>query len=120
MFKVKRTRGALTVVAYRGDAKTLLAFDLLTESSRDRLAGFTVQVEPPSVQPYYLLNSLRFENPGSHAQDPKEPTFSTLNAPLHKFRWVHIPGTVHQGIEPKYGTYTYSVTPRYFDAKGSL
>lgn len=120
MAQVKRTQGAIVVAAYRGDAKTLLAFDLLTVASRERLAGFTIQVAPQGVEPYYLLNNLRFENAGDHAQDPKEPAFSTINSPLHKFRWVHIPGTVHQGLEPIYGSYTYHVTPRYFDERGSL
>ena len=108
------------MVGYRGDAKTLLAFDLLTEASREHLAGFSIEVVPPGVDPYYLLNNLRFEHPGEHAQDPKEPAFSTINAPLHKFRWVHVPGTVHQGLTPVYGLYTYRVTPRYFDQRGSL
>jgi hypothetical protein len=70
--------------------------------------------------PYYLLNSLRFEHPEKHAQDPAEPATSTLNAPLHKFRWVHVPGSFHQGLKPFYGKYTYTVTPRYFDQKQSL
>ena len=33
----------LTVTAYRGDAKTLLAFNL-PEAQTTRLAGFTIQV----------------------------------------------------------------------------
>jgi hypothetical protein len=109
----------LTLKAYRGDAKTLLAFNL-DKSAIKNLAGFTVQVTPGKLLPYYLLNELRFETPGDHAQDAKEPANSSLNAPLHKFRWLHVPGSAHQGITPFYGTYTYSVTPRYFDAKGSL
>ena len=58
---------SLRVVAYRGDAKTLLAFDL-SEADATNLAGFTIQVRPPSVPPYYLFNTLRFETPGDHAQ----------------------------------------------------
>src|SRR4029078_6455080 len=38
----------------------------------------------------------------------------------HKFRWLHVPGSVHQGIDPFFGKYTYTVTPRYFDDKGSM
>ena len=41
MASVRGQNGPLTVVAYRGDAKTLLAFDLSTPESRVRLAGFT-------------------------------------------------------------------------------
>jgi hypothetical protein len=31
-----------------------------------------------------------------------------------------VPGSVHQGLTPFYGTYTYVVTPRYFDQRASL
>jgi hypothetical protein len=109
----------LTLKAYRGDAKTLLAFNL-DKSAIKNLAGFTVQVTAGKLPPYYLLNELRFQAPGDHAQDAKEPANSSLNAPLHKFRWLHVPGSAHQGITPFYGSYSYAVTPRYFDSKGSL
>ncbi len=118
--KIVGGQGATRVVAYRGDARTLLAFDLLTETSHANLAGFTIQIAPPGSTPYYLQNNLRFEAPGNHAQDPRESAFSTINAPIHKFRWVHVPGSVHQGLDPAFGEYTYAVTPRYFDAKGSM
>ncbi len=118
--KVREKAGSTVLVAHRGDAKTLLAFDLSTEAARDGLAGFTIQVTPPGKPAYFLQNNLRFEHPGDHAQDPKEPAFSTINAPIHKFRWAHVPGSVHQGLEPAFGAYAYAVTPRYFDAGGSL
>jgi len=31
-----------------------------------------------------------------------------------------VPGLVHQGLKPLFGQYTYTVTPRYFDDRGSL
>jgi hypothetical protein len=45
---------------------------------------------------------------------------SSVNSPIHKFRWVHIPGSVHQGTKPFLGAYTYTVIPRYFDGNNSL
>jgi hypothetical protein len=116
-FKAKSS--ALTLVGHRGDAKTLLAFDL-TEQQAENLAGFTVQAHPPGVAPYYLYNTLRFENPAAHAQVGAESPNSSINAPFHKFRWLHVPGSVHQGVSPVYGTYAYAVTPRYFDGAGSM
>jgi PLD-like domain len=109
----------LSLRAYRGDAKTLLAFNLAKKHT-PRLAGFTIRVTPDGGQPYYLLNSLRFEHPEKHVQDKAESPNSTINAPLHKFRWVHVPGSFHQGTKPFFGKYTYTVTPRYFDAAKSL
>jgi hypothetical protein len=109
----------LSLVAYRGDAKTLLAWDL-AEDRREQLAGFTIACRPPGKQAYFLWNRLQFEHPDQHAQDASEPANSSVNAPLHKFRWLHVPGSAHQGLAPAMGTYTYTVTPRYFDADGKL
>jgi hypothetical protein len=110
----------LTLKAYRGDAKTLLAFNLPDKASAKNLAGFTISCKPSGMDAYYLLNTLQFERPGDHAQDPKQPANSSINAPFHKFRWLHAPGTAHQGMTPFYGLYTYVVTPRYFDENESL
>jgi phosphatidylserine/phosphatidylglycerophosphate/cardiolipin synthase-like enzyme len=119
MASVSNSKGKFLVRAYTGDAKTLLAFNLDKASTR-HLAGFTIDCAPEGQLPYYLHNQLQFEKPGDHAQDPKEPPNSSINAPIHKFRWIHVPGLVHQGLKPFMGKYTYTVTPRYFDGKRSL
>jgi hypothetical protein len=115
MTSVTTKKGSLSFTAYRGDAKTLLAFNLDKQSAKN-LAGFTVQCQPGNKPAYFLFNQLQFETPADHAQDAKEPARSSINAPIHKFRWVHVLGAVHQGIDPLFGTYTYTVTPRYFDS----
>ena len=120
MTKVSETNGRLLVSAYSGDAKVLLAFDLQTANSRANLAGFTIQVTPAGHDSYYLWNNLSFETPADHAQVAGEPSYSTANAPIHKFRWVHVPGLDHQGLDPPFGNYRYTVTPRYFDARGHM
>lgn len=104
----------LSLKAYRGDFKTLLAFNLPEEAAAG-LAGFTIQCHPPRGRPYYLYNALQFEHPELHAQDASEPPNSSVNAPIHKFRWLHVPGSAHQGTSPAVGRYRYVVTPRYFD-----
>jgi hypothetical protein len=120
MATVTKSKGTLTVNAYQGDMKTLLAFNFSDKKSATNLAGFTLQCMPKGMQPYYLQNNLRFEMPGDHAQDAKEPANSSINAPFHKFRWLHVPGSIHQGVQPVVGPYSYTVTPRYFDDKQSL
>ena len=109
----------ISVKAYRGDAKTLLAFNLPKAKTKN-LAGFTIQVTPQGLPSYFLQNNLRFKDPSQHAQDAKLPANSTFNAPIHKFRWLHVPGSLQQGTKPFFGHYTYTVTPRYFDGKGSM
>lgn len=117
---VKREKNGFSVKAYQGDAKTLLAFNLPKAKARN-LAGFTIQIQPADQdQGFYLQNRLRFEDPTRHAQDAKLPPTSSFNAPIHKFRWIHVPGTLHTGRNPFFGSYKYTVTPRYFDAEGSL
>ena len=115
----KTPKNGMSVKAYRGDAKTLLAFNLPKAKTKN-LAGFTVKVTPGDKPSFYLQNQLRFEDPTKHAQDAKLPANSSFNAPIHKFRWLHVPGSLQQGIQPFFGPYTYTVTPRYFDGNGSL
>ncbi len=119
MSSVTGKKGNFSVKAYRGDAKTLLAFNLDRSGARN-LAGFTIQCQPQGQDAYYLHNQLQFRTPADHAQDPTEPANSSINAPIHKFRWIHVPGSVHQGTQPFLGKYRYTVTPRYFDDKNSL
>lgn len=113
------SNGSFSVRAHAGDAKTLLGFDL-PKASAKRLAGFTIQCRPGNQAPYYIYNKLQFKSPENHARVASEPPYSSVNAPIHKFRWVHIPGSFHQGIAPFFGPYEYRVTPRYFDDKRSL
>jgi hypothetical protein len=115
----KHPKTGFTLKAYQGDARTLLAFNL-PKAGVKNLAGFTVQIKPDGKKPYYLYNTLRFEKPANHAQVSTESPNSSVNAPIHKFRWVHVPGSVHQGTQPFFGPYTYTVTPRYFDGQDAL
>jgi hypothetical protein len=120
MASATTTQTAFSVKTYPGDFKTLLAFNLVSKTYAKNLAGFTIQCQPQEQTPYYIQNELQFETPGNHAQDASEPPNSSINAPIHKFRWLHVPGSVHQGTKPFVGAYTYTATPRYFDAKQSL
>jgi len=91
----------MSLRAYAGDVKTLLAINLLDKSRAKNLAGITIECRPGGQRPYFLHNTLQFRTPGDHAQDASEPENSSINAPFHKFRWLHVPGSVHQvwGVE---------------------
>ena len=116
---ISEKKDGFTLKAYMGDARTLLAFNL-TKTKAKNLAGFTIQCQPSGKKAYFLFNTLRFEKPTDHAQVASEPANSSVNAPIHKFRWVHVPGSAHQGTKPFFGPYTYTVTPRYFDGKKAM
>lgn len=118
---VGESNQSFSVKAYVGDKKTLLAFNFQSKDSAKNLAGFTIFCQPPGQVPgYFLLNTLQFEDPTKHSQVAGEKPNSTANAPVQKFRWTHYPGTAHQGVSPVFGDYKYTVTPRYFDAGGSM
>ena len=115
-----KSKNGFSVTAYQGDFKTLLAFNLASKAGAKNLAGFTVQTQPKGKTAYFLFNSYQFETPSQHTQVATEPPNSSINAPIHKFRWVHYPGSFHQGKTPAVGPYTYTVTPRFFDSAQSL
>jgi hypothetical protein len=114
------SKDAFFVKAYVGDYKTLLAFNFSDPSKAKNLAGFSINCQPPSGSSFYLWNDLKFQDPSKHAQIATEKPQSSANAPFQKYRWTHVPGSLHQGISPPAGNYTYTVTPRYFDANHSM
>jgi pyruvate/2-oxoglutarate dehydrogenase complex dihydrolipoamide acyltransferase (E2) component len=121
MAVIAASRGTFSVKAYIGDNKTLLAFNFTSAAAATNLAGFTIQCQPPAgAAAYYLFNDLQFPTPATHAQVATEPANSSINAPFQKFRWTHVTGSTHQGLNPATGDYTYTVTPRYFDANASM
>ena len=103
----------------QGDFKTLLAFNLASRRAR-RTWRVHDSDQPKGKAAYFLFNSYQFETPTNHTQVATDPPNSSINAPIHKFRWVHYPGSFHQGVTPAIGSYTYTVTPRFFDSNQSL
>ena len=120
MASATASKNSFTVKAYIGDNKTLLAFNFTSPAQAKNLAGFTIQCHPPGIAPYYLINDLKFADPSKHAQVASEDPRSSINAPFQKYRWVHVLSTNHQGLNPALGNYTYTVTPRYFNAGQSM
>ena len=115
----QNVKNGFSVRLYQGDAKTLLAFNL-PKNKTTRLAGFTIQCTPQGKPSFYLFNELQFASVAGHAQNTAEPARSSINTPFQLFRWVHVPGSFHQGNQVFFGKYTYTVTPRYFNNKNLL
>ena len=121
MTVVSKAANQFSVKAYSGDNKTLLAFDFDDATLAKNLAGFTIACKLPGAQPaFYLFNFLEFQNPGKHAQVAGELPRSTVNAPIQKYRWVDFAHAPESGGSLVAGDYTYTVTPRYFDANASM
>ena len=114
----KAAKTLVAVRAYKGDAMTLLAFDL-HKTMLDNFAGFSIHIKANPVNNwyklyYYLFNKLTFSKAilKKNEIDDKEKLSSEFS-PFQKFNWVHVPSTDHILSRPYFGDYIYSVTPRY-------
>jgi hypothetical protein len=104
-----QSRNGVSARVYQGDAMSLLAFDLDESLMKPEFVGFSIECKTPRGTSYYLSNLLNFEG--------SSDTFTPSDkAPYQKFRWLHVPGNIHQPLnDTAYGDYTYVVTPRYWD-----
>jgi len=108
----RNAKNGVTVKAYRGDAMTLLAFNIEENLLKSNFVGFSIRYKTPSGHSYFLVNRINFEGDGALTESDK--------APFQKFRWIHVPGTFHQNVtNPSYGLYKYFVTPRYWSAQNN-
>src|SRR4051812_17117739 len=111
--KTFNSGNGLSVRAHKGDAMTLLAFDL-AQSRTANFTGFTIRITPGTRRPYFMTNLLKYSAAVLKKNNiTAGATGSTLFAPIQKYRWVHVPATFHQIDKPFYGTYAYDVTPRF-------
>lgn len=109
------SKKGVSVYAYKGDAMTLLAFDL-KKSLTKNFAGFTIHVIADGRH-FYLYNRLSFKDKIQLHKEPADEfeRLSSEFSPIQKFRWVHVPSTIHYVENPYFGDYTYEVTPRYVE-----
>src|SRR3954468_4487676 len=93
--EVFKSENGVSLYAYKGDAMTLLAFDLADELT-DNFVGFTIYVKAGSRK-YYLYNRLTFKKGITLHRQPKDDDekLSTEFSPIQKFRWVHVPSSQH-------------------------
>ncbi|HEY5408051.1 MAG TPA: phospholipase D-like domain-containing protein, partial [Ginsengibacter sp.] len=110
-------KNGVSVRAYKGDAMTLLCFDV-DKKIIENFTGFSIKVTPPgeNARAYYLYNRICYA-PGVIAAsklDPAKINIYKMNyAPLQRFSWVHVPGTDSEIQEYIYGNYKFDITPRY-------
>ncbi|HSE85266.1 MAG TPA: phospholipase D-like domain-containing protein, partial [Candidatus Binatia bacterium] len=112
--KIKSKNG-LKVRAYKGDAMTMLCFDL-DQSRTDNCVGFSIECVTPGKRSFFLYNRLSFDKPltdnNANAAKLSEASTPSDKAPFQKFRWLHVPTSSFDAKE-EFGTYKYRVTPRY-------
>jgi hypothetical protein len=102
-----------TLRIHRGDGMVLLAMNWKKGRPPNDFVGFAIEYREPGGTKFFALkNRLTFAAAGGSV-DPNR--YSTLQAPIQKFRWVHFP----RNAERK-GRFEYRVTPVFMDQAGKL
>jgi hypothetical protein len=98
---------------HRGDGMCLLAMDWGGGPPPRDMVGFSIDFRPPGSTKFLALrNRLTFATPPTNV-GPNP--FSSLFAPIQKFRWVHFP------FDPELpGEYRYRVRPAFMDAARNI
>ena len=109
-----KSKNGFKVRAYKGDAMTMLCFDL-AEAKAKNCVGFSIQCVTPANKSFFLYNRLAFDKPLTRSADAEklaDASTPSNKAPFQKFRWLHVPTSSFDAKE-EFGDYTYRVTPRY-------
>jgi len=110
-------KNGVSVRAYKGDAMTLLCFDV-DKKIVQNFTGFSIKVTPPGKDryAYYLYNRISYSPDvlaASGINPDKVNVYKMNYSPLQRFNWVHIPETEGDINKYNYGDYKYEITPRY-------
>jgi phosphatidylserine/phosphatidylglycerophosphate/cardiolipin synthase-like enzyme len=109
----KNANALFTLKLHRGDGMCLLAMNWKNGRPPDDFVGFAIESKPPDSNRFFPLNNrLTFSSTDSEDNPVK---FSTLVAPIQKFRWVHFPRNANLD-----GAFTYRVTPIFMDEEDRL
>src|SRR5690348_7992922 len=89
------SKNGVSVRAFKGDAMTLLAFDL-ADNLKENLAGFSISYKYKKDSIWvqsYLYNRMKFPDSffTNNPDVPHSDRNSTLYSPIQKFNWVHVP-----------------------------
>ena len=108
------TKDLISVRAYKGDAMTLLCFDV-DKSLTAGLAGFAIKFSCNKSN-RFIFNRMTFSDAflANNPQIPKSGKNSSEFAPIQRFGWIHVPSGGDNDT-PFFGKYTYFVTPRYIE-----
>jgi hypothetical protein len=111
MFTTEKKNG-ISVKAYKGDAMTLLAFDIDQSLNTPDFVGFSIGFSNPENKVYFQNNRINFDGQLGY--------FPSDSAPFQKFRWLHVPGNHYEQFNNNiYGQYTYHIYARYWDKQNN-
>jgi PLD-like domain len=103
-----------TLKVRRGERMALLAMNWKDGTPPDDFVGFAIEYKEPGGDRYWALrNRLNFSD--DQSQGDGKRLWSTRDAPIQKFRWVHFP--YHAELD---GEFSYRVTPVFMDGTDQL
>lgn len=106
-----------TLKIHRGEGMALLAMNWRKGQPPNDFIGFAIEYREPNGTKFFpLKNRLTFEsNAGDTPSAARPPTYSTLVAPIQKFRWVHFARNAQL-----YDAFSYRVKPVFMGEDGAL
>lgn len=106
-----------TLKIHRGEGMALLAMNWKQGQPPADFVGFSIEYREPNGTKFFpLKNRLTFDgNAGTTPSAARPPTYSTLVAPIQKFRWVHFARNAQLD-----GTFSYRVKPVFMGADSAL
>ncbi|MDB6026378.1 MAG: hypothetical protein JWM68_2601 [Verrucomicrobiales bacterium] len=111
-FEIQKSKDGFTMKLWRGERMCLLGFDV--QKPENDLVGFAIECKEPGAAAFEpLRNRLAFSYaPGEVVNGDKQ--FPSTEAPFQKFRWIHFPHDVKDGI------YSYRATKMHMPKDGPL
>ena len=104
----KKTKALFSLKLHRGDGMCLIAMNWKQGKPPNDFVGFGIESRPPGGDQFFAVkNRLTFP---ADVEPNHADRFSTLVAPIQKFRWVHFPQNANLD-----GAFTYRVTPIFMD-----
>ena len=106
-----------TLKIHRGEGMALLAMNWKAAPPPDDFVGFAIEYREPNGSRFFpLKNRLTFDgNAGDAPSAVRPPTYSTLVAPIQKFRWVHFARNAELD-----GSFSYRAKPVFMGADYAL
>lgn len=112
-FENAADKGDFRFKLWRGERMTMMGFDI--KAPEDDFVGYAIEVKSPGSSDFvHLRNRLNFAYPAVSVGVTGDRQFSTNQAPIQKFRWVHFPW------KPVDGTYSYRATKMHMPRDGEL
>ncbi len=113
-FEKHEVKDGFTMKLWRGERMCLLGFDV--DVPEEDFVGFAIECKAPGAtgfEPLYNRLAFSYNKPAGEAVNG-DRNFPSTTAPFQKFRWIHFPWEVKDGV------YTYRATKMHMPKDNQL